>query len=225
LIDAADKRRNQATMELSQRLNKIAAEFGLNGANDALLALAACVLLDRNNEVALDGRDLPGTLARMVADPGAVPAWKKYRITADMISSGTVDAGGTLLFPLFTAAALTAIQASVVAPVEVFVQDPEADPQLTGFDTLSVGASHSDGAGGQVSLVFAAGYGDGPEILTDPDYIAEEDTFKLIKEEAVVNATISLPSQDELNPPNLADYQKLIAGAFDIWLLVSKLPA
>jgi hypothetical protein len=52
-------------MELSQRLNQIAAEFGLYGANDALLAVAACVLLDRNNAVAIDGRDLPGTLSRL----------------------------------------------------------------------------------------------------------------------------------------------------------------
>jgi hypothetical protein len=65
LIDAAGKRRNQPSMDLLTRLNKIAADFGLNGANDARLAIAACALLDRNNDVVIDARDIPATLARL----------------------------------------------------------------------------------------------------------------------------------------------------------------
>lgn len=69
-------------MDLLQRLNKIAAEFGLNGANDARLAIAACALLDQNNEISLDGRDLPGTMARMVT---ALSATQKAAIAGALL--------------------------------------------------------------------------------------------------------------------------------------------
>jgi len=163
--------------------------------------------------------------------PTPAIAWKKFRVTVDMIDTGTVDSGGSLFIPLFTAAPMTSILDAVIAPVEVFTQDPGADPQLVGVDDIDVGADFRDAEENLIGLINTDGYADGPEILTDPDYIAKAggtgttaQALAFIKTSQVVSASITLPSQDEINPPVLADYQKLITGAFDIWLLISKLP-
>jgi hypothetical protein len=54
-------------MDLLTRLQVIASNFRLNGANDAQLAIAACVLIDEKNEVVFDARDIAASLARMQA--------------------------------------------------------------------------------------------------------------------------------------------------------------
>lgn len=194
------------------------------GTADALLALTARRMIDKDGGIQIDPDDLPATMRRL-GDVGGVPLWLKFRIKAAQISSGTVDAGGNLRIPLFTAPALTVISGAVIAPVGVFVQDPDADPQLTGFDTLAVGAAYDDGAGGIVSVLSAVGFSDGPEITTDPTYIVEDHTFRLLKGARAVFASLSIPSQIDPDPPILADYEKIISGAFDLWLLVAKLPA
>lgn len=89
LIDSTADRRNSAGMELSQRLNKLASDFSLRGGADAQLAIAACVLLDRNNEVAVDGRDLPGTTSRLIA---SLSAPQKVAVLAALVAGiPTVD--------------------------------------------------------------------------------------------------------------------------------------
>jgi hypothetical protein len=212
-------------MDLQTRLNKIAADFGLQGNNDAQLALAACVLLDRDNEVALDGRDLSGTMGRL-AVVGGVPVWQKFRVTAAQIPGATVDAGGVLIIPLFTASAITMIMGAFIAPVESFDQDPEADPQLTGLDTLAVGVQWRTPDESLVGYLSMSGYADGPQIVGDPIYTEIANSWApIVNDGQVVTGFITIPSQNDPDPPTLADYEKIIAGGFDVWLLVAKLPA
>lgn len=58
-------------MQLTDRLNKLKADYRAEGING--VALAALVLLDENNEVKIDARDLPGTLNRLL-EAGAAAA-------------------------------------------------------------------------------------------------------------------------------------------------------
>jgi hypothetical protein len=68
LIDNLFGRRNSTVpMELTARLNKIASDRSTAGKQNALLAIAALVLLDKDNNVQFDADDLPGTLARILA--------------------------------------------------------------------------------------------------------------------------------------------------------------
>jgi hypothetical protein len=203
-------------------LRNIALQTNDQGESDAQIALVARRMIDRNGQVQLNPDDLPATM-RALGGAGAVPMWQKFSVTAADISRGTVDGGG-LIIPLLTTAALTVITGVVAAPVESLVQDPEADPQLVGFTTMSVGVGYSVGGGGIVGLLTVAGYGEGPQIVGDPSYVEETHAFTLFKQETLVAATMALPSQDEINPPVLADYQKIITGAFNLWLLLSKLP-
>jgi hypothetical protein len=53
--------------DLSQQLNKIASDKATNGKQNTLLAIAALVLLDKNNDVVFDADDPSGTLARILA--------------------------------------------------------------------------------------------------------------------------------------------------------------
>jgi hypothetical protein len=63
--------------DLSQQLNKIASDKGTAGKQTTLLALAALVLLDKDNKVTFDSDDLPGTLARILnAGDVAIPSGK-----------------------------------------------------------------------------------------------------------------------------------------------------
>lgn len=57
-------------MDQTTRLNKLAADYNLTGCQ--LMSIAAAVLLDQNNEVAFDGRDLAGTMQRLKASAPAI---------------------------------------------------------------------------------------------------------------------------------------------------------
>jgi hypothetical protein len=203
----------------------IALETNDDRTADAQLALAARWLIDRLGGIQLNPDDMPSTMARL-AVVGGVPTWQKFRITADMIPNGTIDLGGNWVFPLFTASAITMVMGGFIAPVESFDQDPEADPQLTGLDTISTGVQWRTPDESLVGYISFAGYADGPQIVGDPTYTAVTNGMApILNDGQVVMGFITIPSQDELNPPTLEDYQKLIAGGFDVWLLVAKLPA
>jgi hypothetical protein len=53
--------------DLSQQLNKIASDKATSGKQNTLLALAALVLLDKNNDIVFDADDPQGTLDRILA--------------------------------------------------------------------------------------------------------------------------------------------------------------
>jgi hypothetical protein len=195
------------------------------GTADALLALAARRMIDKDGGIQIDPDDLPATMRRL-GDVGGVPMWLKFRITAAQIPNGTLDAGGSLVLPLFTASAVTMIMGAFIAPVESFDQDPEADPQLTGLDTLSVGVQWRTPDDSLIGYLSMAGYADGPQIVGDPTYTEIANSLApIVNDGQVVTGFIAIPSQNDPDPPTLEDYQKIIAGGFDVWLLVAKLPA
>jgi hypothetical protein len=207
-------------MELSQRLNKVAAEAELAGNNDARLAIAACVLLDRNGDVALDGRDLPATLNRLNAQ-GAVPMWKKFHVSIADVKAGALAADGvSVMVPIITTAPLTAVHGAVIKPTESF--------SGVGAPTILI----SVGLGVQVAplgedmasmLNGIAGFGDGAGIEDDPAYVVRNlapATPAFTAAGATITAYVQIPTATSLD-----DYAALDdVGGFDLWLLISVLP-
>jgi hypothetical protein len=86
---------------LSAQLNKIASDRMTAGKQDALLSLAALVLLDKNNDVQLDGDDLPGTVSRLFASSPGIPRTDKYSVSlAQLKALGGVSTGILNLGPI-----------------------------------------------------------------------------------------------------------------------------
>lgn len=212
-------------MELSQRLTKIAAEFGLHGSADAQLAIAACVLLDRNNEIALDGRDLAGTMTRLATNVSAVPRWKKYSVDLAAVKAAAVE-GAMAKVPLMTTGAgITVIHDAIIKPAASFV----------GAAAAAVVVNVYVGKTGAISTILGqqVGYGDGAGIEADAGYIQSAysqlfDTDKVAKNVAFFAAPTEIDLFVELTvdpgPAVAADYDALTAGAVDVWMLESVLP-
>lgn len=209
-------------MELSQRLNAIAAEFGLHGNNDAMLALAACVLLDRDNNVALDGRDLPATLARMTDASGAVPAWKKFSVSLADLQAG-VEEDGKVKVRLFTAVPGTIISDGASRVTEIY--DAPVEEALP-MDSLqwSVGKTGAE-------QIFYDQQGYSPPVEDVGNWVrstaagAEANAqMNFLKVETDVNVYFSLNTEPFTAQLDLATAALFTAGAVDVWLLISVLP-
>lgn len=216
-------------MDLLTRLNKIAADFQLNGNNDARLALAACVLLDRNNEVAFDGRDLPGSLARMVSGSsaaqkaviaaalggGPIPSWTKYAVTAAQFKAASatplVDVEATVVLgalPQFTVLhEVVAFHSQRFAGGAFVDGNPALDIGVTGLPT---------------DILSYVGFADsGVGAVSVADYLT---VARLSDATAsrVIRAATSLQAKLTLDAGVI---NSLTAGIFNLWLLTSTLPA
>jgi hypothetical protein len=85
-LHAADLAQFDPAMDLTERLNKLASDKQLSGRSATIVALAALVLLDKNNEVVIDPDDLTGTIGRLRAAASA-------NGVADIEGSGVPSAG------------------------------------------------------------------------------------------------------------------------------------
>jgi hypothetical protein len=203
----------------------IALETNDDRAADAQLALAARRVIDKNGGVQLNPDDLPASM-RALGGTGAVPMWVKYSVSLAQFLAGELNVNNFLFLPLIPDAADVFVYDAVIRPTESFA-GVGADEVI-----VSVGRG-SDTLENVDFLLKAEFYGDGPGIENDRSYIvhaAVPTNYTYMNLFPGNNIGYVDPVSIRIylrltSPTGLSDYEGLTAGAVDVWLLVSKLPA
>lgn len=192
-------------------LRNIALQTNDQGESDARLALVARRLMDRTGQVQLNPDDLPASM-RALGGGVAVPMWSKYSVTAAQFLAASADPTTDLVS---TVALGVLPQFTVIH--EYIVNHSQAFPGLTMSPTIAVEA---DIAG--VGVAQIANYAGIKEVPSPTDFMITERVSDAAAHRVIRAASATLQATLTLDEGAIED---LTDGIFDIWLLLSKLPA
>lgn len=206
-------------------LRNIALQTNDKGEADAQIALVSRRVIDRDGQVQLNPDDLPASM-RALGGAGAVPMWVKYSVTLAQFLAGELNVNNFLFLPLIPDAADVFIYDAVIRPTESFA-GVGADEVIVSVGRDAPGLENVD------FLLKGEFFGDGPGIENDRSYIthaAVATNYTYMNLFPGNNIGYDNPTSIRIylrltSPTGLSDYEGLTAGAVDVWLLVSKLPA
>jgi hypothetical protein len=206
-------------------LRNIALQTNDKGEADAQLALAARRMIDRNGQIQINPDDLPASM-RALGGAGAVPMWVKYSVTLAQFLAGELGVNNFLFLELIPDATDVFIYDAVIRPTESFA-GVGADEVIVSVGGTSPGLERIE------SLVKGEFFGDGPGIENDRTYITHAQVasnYTYMNLFPGSNIGFAKPTSIRIYlrltaPSTHEDYEGLTAGAVDVWLLLSKLPA
>lgn len=208
-------------------LRTIALETNEKGEADAQIALVARRMIDRNGQVQVNADDLPASM-RALGGGVAVPMWKKFTVTAaDINACEDFGGGDRLRVPITTLEPTTFLHAAAARPTAFF----DGPGYVNGEMIMTIGWQVAGFDDPMTLFNSRSAWFDGPGIEDDISYL---DTVDSLNASSATRALwLLLASQatpiifylHNDSYGQASDFQDLVTGGFNLWLLLSKLPA